>query len=271
MAPWPAFLEVRTGGGPLILSMPHGGRELIPGLEERLTEDGRALTDTDWWIERVYDFAETLDASVVRTDLSRVVIDVNRDPTGASLYPGQATTGLCPTETFDGAPLYRSGAAPDEAEIAARRERYFAPYHAALEAAIRRAEAAHGYALLYDCHSIRSHVPRLFEGTLPVFNIGTNDGASCAPALGAAVAEVCAAADGADHVVDGRFKGGWITRHYGRPEEGVHAVQMELAQRAYMDERPPWTFDEAKAVRLRPVLRRALEALLARAEEAQRP
>lgn len=255
------FLEVREGASSLILSMPHGGRELVPGLAERLTEAGRALADTDWWIERLYDFAGDLDASVVRTQLSRTVIDVNRDPSGASLYPGQATTGLCPTETFDGVPLYGDGAAPDAGEIADRTQRYFAPYHAALAAQIERAKAAHGYALLYDCHSIRSVVPRLFEGALPVFNIGTNEGASCAPGVQQAIADVCAATEGYSHVVNGRFKGGWITRHYGRPDAGVHAVQMELAQHAYMDEAPPWTFDEAKAARLRPVLRAVLQAM----------
>jgi formiminoglutamase len=261
------FLEIREGGGPLVLSMPHGGLELTPGLEARLSALGRGLGDTDWWIERLYDFPDALDASVVRTRLSRTVIDVNRDPSGASLYPGQATTGLCPVVSFDGLPLYRDGAEPDEAEIAERRERYFAPYHAALAAQIARAKATHGYALLYDCHSIRSQVPRLFEGDLPDFNIGSNSGTSCAPALEAAVAEVCAGADGYGHVVNGRFKGGWITRSYGDPANGVHALQMELAQRAYMEETPPWTFDEAKAARLRPVLRRVLEALLARAQE----
>ncbi len=260
------FLEVREGASPLILSMPHGGRDLVPGLAERLTEAGRALADTDWWIERLYDFAGDLDAGVVRTRLSRTVIDVNRDPSGASLYPGQATTGLCPIETFDGVPLYGDGAAPDAAEIADRTQRYFAPYHAALTAQIERAKAAHGYALLYDCHSIRSVVPRLFEGALPVFNIGTNEGASCAPGVQQAVADVCAAAEGYSHVVNGRFKGGWITRQYGRPDAGVHAVQMELAQHAYMDEAPPWTFDEVKAARLRPVLRAALQAMMGWAE-----
>jgi formiminoglutamase len=264
------FLEVREGASPLILSMPHGGRDLVPGLAERLSDAGRALADTDWWIERLYDFAGDLDAGVVRTQLSRTVIDVNRDPSGASLYPGQTTTGLCPTETFDGVPLYGDGAVPDAAEIADRREHYFAPYHTALAAQIERAKAVHGYALLYDCHSIRSEVPRLFEGALPVFNIGTNGGTSCAPGVQQAVADVCAAAEAYSHVVNGRFKGGWITRRYGAPEAGVHAVQMELAQHAYMDEAPPWTFDEAKAACLRPVLRAALQAMMAWAETNMR-
>ena len=249
------FLEINEGDAPLVLSMPHGGQRLAPGLEAHLTEAGRGLGDTDWWIERLYDFAPELGASVVRTEISRTVIDVNRDPSGASLYPGQATTGLCPTTTFDGEPLYLEGQAPDDDEIAQRRESYFQPYHDALARRLQATVARHGYALLYDCHSIRSLVPRLFDGELPVFNIGTNGTGSCAAGLEQAAVEACAIAEGYSFVVNGRFKGGWITRHYGQPGAGVHAVQMELAQRAYMEETPPWNFDEARAARLRPVLK----------------
>jgi len=255
-------VETVRGDVPLLLSMPHGGTDVPAELMARLTDAGRSLIDTDWWIERVYDFAADLGASVVRTATSRVVIDVNRDPAGQSLYPGQATTGLCPLETFDGAPLYAPGDEPDAAEIAARQVAYFAPYHDALAGELALLKAAHGYALLYDCHSIRSTIPRLFEGTLPVLNIGTSDGASCAPGLVGAVDDVCAG-EAFSYVVDGRFKGGWITRRYGRPADGVHALQMELAQRAYMDEAPPWTFDDARAKPLKRLLRRVLEAMLA--------
>ncbi len=164
----------------------------------------------------------------MRTALSRTVIDVNRDPRGASLYPGQATTGLCPTETFDGEPLYRPGQEPDPAEIDRRRAVFFEPYHAALTSEIARLRSLHGKVVLYDCHSIRSVVPRLFDGKLPVFNIGTNDGKSADPALQALVAQLLAES-GETSVVNGRFKGGCITRHYGDPPGGVHALQMELA------------------------------------------
>jgi N-formylglutamate deformylase len=254
--------------GPLILSMPHAGRALPDHVAERLNRQGRAMFDTDWWIERLYDFAGELDATVVRTTISRYVIDVNRDPSGASLYPGQASTGLCPLTTFDGAPIWRPGSDPDDREIVDRRALFFEPYHRALAEQIERVRAAHGFVLLYDCHSIRSRVPRLFDGELPDFNIGTNGGLSCAPEVRGAVTDVCAAAQGYSSVVDGRFKGGWITRHYGRPDAGVHAVQMELAQRTYMEEVPPWTFDDAKADAVRRVLRTALEAMLAKAGKA---
>jgi N-formylglutamate deformylase len=256
------FVIVERRDGPLLLSMPHAGTEIPDRLAPRLTDAGVAVADTDWWMERLYDFADELDATIIRMKLSRYVIDVNRDPSGRSLYPGQTTTELCPTLTFDGAAIYRPGRAPDEDDIAERRGRYFAPYHQALDSELARLKMAHGYALLYDCHSIRSVLPRLFEGTLPVFNIGTNGGASCAPGLQAEVVRAFAADESFDHVLNGRFKGGWITRHYGRPDHGVHAVQLEMAQRAYMAEVPPWALDSAKADRVRPTLRRALTAMI---------
>jgi formiminoglutamase len=191
------------------------------------------------------------------------VIDVNRDPSGASLYPGQATTGLLPTETFDGRPLYREGRAPTAEDIDHRKALYFAPYHAALAEEITRLRRMHARVVLYDCHSIRSVIPRLFPGELPVFNIGTNSGKSCDAALQAAVARRCAASAW-PHVVNGRFTGGWITRTYGRPAEGVHAVQMELAMRGYLPDEsdpPPWDADFAKPIQQ--TLRAVLEDCLA--------
>ena len=228
------WLSVTRGDAPLVLSMPHTGTELA-GLEPRVVSPWLARQDADWWIAQVYAFAAAMGATIVRTAISRTVIDVNRDPSGVSLYPGQTTTGLCPTETFEGVPLYRDGEAPDAAEIEQRRRAFFDPYHAALRAEIDRLRAAHPKLVLYDCHSIRSVVPRLFDGTLPVFNLGTNSGASADPALTAQV-EALMAASGQPFVVNGRFKGGWITRHHGQPAHGVHALQMELAFRAYLHE-----------------------------------
>lgn len=255
-------VETLDGTSPLILSMPHCGTGLPPAVAARLNETGRALADTDWWIDRLYGFAGEMDASVVKANLSRYVIDLNRDPSGQSLYPGQATTGLCPTETFEGEPLYSDGQEPTDAEIEARRQAVFAPYHDALSHAIARAKQRHGIALLYDCHSIRSVVPRLFDGTLPTVNIGTHSGRSCAPDFERTLLAVCAAQDDFSFVANGRFKGGWITRHYGDPHNGVHAIQIELAQSAYMEEAPPWTYDEGKARRLQHLLRAMLTALL---------
>ena len=265
----PAWLEVRRGDAPLIVSFPHTGTNLPPEIEGRLVSPWLARKDADWWIHRLYDFATELGATSIRTPMSRTAIDCNRDPSGASLYPGQATTELCPTTTFDGEPLYRDGHGPDDIEIAARRTRWFDPYHAAIAAEIARLRAQHGAVVLYDAHSIRSHIPRLFDGLLPHFNIGTNSGASCDPAIAAAVEAACAASD-FSHVVNGRFKGGYTTRHYGRPADGVHAVQMELACRGYMTEPDgetlpgdwPPPYSEADAAPMRAVLRTILQALI---------
>lgn len=229
------WLEVRQGTAPLIVSFPHTGFDLPPELANSFVSPWLATRDADWWINQLYDFAHDLGATTVRTRMSRSVIDVNRDPSGASLYPGQFTTGLCPTQTFDGDPLYPAGGEPGEAEVARRRETYFQPYHAALGEEIGRLRGLHERIVIYDAHSIRSVVPSLFEGELPNLNIGTNGDLSCAPALTRAV-EAASDAESFSRVTNGRFKGGWITRHYGQPERGVHAVQMELACRGYMDD-----------------------------------
>ena len=262
------WLQVIQGQAPLIVSLPHTGREIPTDIEARLTSPWLARKDADWWVDRLYAFAEDMGATIVRTAISRTVIDVNRDPSGASLYPGQATTALCPTTTFDGEPLYRDGG-PDPAEIGRRRGLYFEPYHAALRAEIHRLRAAHPAVVLYEAHSIRSRVPRLFDGALPQFNLGTNGGQSCADALTAAVEAVCDAS-GFSRVTNGRFKGGWTTRHYGQPAAGVHAIQMELACRGYMDEPAgppteetwPTPFHADRAEPLRAVLEDVLNACL---------
>ena len=254
-------VEVARGDGPVVLGLPHTGTWLPAEVTARLNATGRALADTDWHVDRLY--AGLLPgATTVRATFHRYVIDANRDPSGASLYPGRATTGLIPLTDFEGRALWHEP--PTEADTAARLDRFHAPYHAALSAELQRVRAAHGVAILYDCHSIRSRLPFLFEGTLPEFNIGTDGGATCDPRLERAVQAVCAAAEGTTTVTNGRFRGGWTTRRYGRPREGVHAIQMELAQSAYLaEEAPPWSYDAAKAGRLRPVLAEILARLAA--------
>jgi formiminoglutamase len=264
--PW---LSVRAGSAPLLLCMPHTGTDIPPEIEAAFVSPWLARKDTDWWIDRLYAFAETLGATVVRTQMSRSVIDANRDPTGASLYPGQATTELCPTTTFDGEPIYREGAAPSAAQIAQRRESYFEPYHRAIAEQIARLRAQHRSVVVYDCHSIRSQIPRLFPGTLPNFNLGSFSGASCAPGLTRSLEAVCAAS-AFSHVTNGRFKGGYTTRHYGQPARGIHAVQMELACRGYLTEPgaaphegnwpPAW--DATGAAAMQAVLQGVLQACL---------
>ena len=252
-------VEVTRGDGPVVLGIPHTGTWLPDEVFARLTTRGQILADTDWHIERLYD-GLLPGATTVRATFHRYLIDANRDPSGESLYPGQNTTGLVPMTDFDGSPIWT--ATPDPSEIEARRADYHAPYHAALASQLSRVRERHGVAILYDCHSIRSHIPFLFEGRLPDFNIGTNGGTTCAPQIEAAVTAICAQAKGYDSVLNGRFRGGWSTRHYGQPARGVHAVQMELAQATHLTtEAPPFAYDPAKADRLRPHLREILETL----------
>jgi N-formylglutamate deformylase len=262
------WLEVERGDAPLVVSFPHTGTELPAPIVERLVSPWLARKDTDWYVDRLYAMALALGATTVRTRISRTVIDVNRDPSGASLYPGQNTTELCPTRTFDGEPLYHLGAEPDAAEIAARRVQYFEPYHAALGAELERLRAQHGRVVLYDAHSIRSRVPRLFEGELAHLNLGTNRGVSCAPRLRQSI-EQAIASRSFTLVTDGRFVGGWTTRHYGCPDREVHAVQMEIAARSYHKEPSvpdagnwPAPFEPARAAPLSEVLQLALTACL---------
>ncbi len=263
------WLTVARGDAPLILSVPHAGVEIPPAHAAKLVSPWLARKDTDWWVDQLYDFARELGATIIRTALSRTVIDANRDPSGASLYPGQATTELCPTTTFDGEPLYVPGGEPDAAEIADRRSSYFEPYHAAIASEIARLRRKHSTVVLYDCHSIRSVVPRLFGGVLPNFNIGTNGGVTCSPALATEIERLCDST-GLSRVTNGRFKGGYTTRHYGVPEQGIHAIQMELACRGYMRDAEeivtaeswPPDYDETLAAPLRTALANILQACI---------
>jgi len=262
-------LVIRRGNAPLVLSMPHVGTAIPEDIEARLVSPWLARKDADWWIDALYGFAADLDATLVRAHWSRTVIDLNRDPSGVSLYPGQTTTGLCPVETFDGEPLYRPGEEPDAGEIERRKACYFAPYHEALISEISRLRTMSACVVLYDCHSIRSAIPRLFDGKLPLFNLGSNSGAAADPALVRTVGDILAAS-GRSHVVDGRFKGGYITRHYGQPETGVHALQMELSCRGYLREPQggvnetdwPTAFDPGYAAPVRKTLEEVLDACL---------
>ena len=252
----------RAGHTPLLVSMPHVGTHVPEDITAALTNEALALPDTDWHVDRLYDFLDDLGASVIAATHSRYVVDLNRAPDGSDLYPEQDTTELCPTTTFDRRPLYREGRLPDEDEIARRVSACWQPYHTALAAERERLKAMHGVTLLWDAHSIASEVPRFFEGRLPDLNLGTNGGASCDPALARRVMAVADAAQGYSAVLDGRFKGGYITRHYGRPTDGVHAIQLELSQRTYMAEGAPFAFRGDLAAALRPALRAMLEAML---------
>lgn len=252
--------KVVRGDGPVILAMPHVGTHVPSGVHASLNDEGVLLRDTDWHIERLYQ-GLLPSATTVQATFHRYVIDANRDPSGASLYPGASTTELVPTTNFDGVPIWRDGRVPTAADIADRTAQFHAPYHAALKIEIDRVRALHGVAIVYDCHSIRSRIPWLFDGVLPDFNTGTDGGTTCEPRVESAVHGLCQAS-GRSCVLNGRFRGGWTTRHYGRPATGVHAIQMELAQSAYLaTEEPPFDLDEAKAAALRPTLAAILNSL----------
>jgi N-formylglutamate deformylase len=255
------LFRLRAGEAPLLLSMPHVGTEIPDDLRAQMTPVAAAVADTDWHVDRLYEFAAGLGATVLAARYSRYCIDLNRDPENRSLYPGANVTELCPSSTFDEEPLYREGA-PDEREVARRREAYWRPYHDKLKSELARLGARHPRLLLWEGHSIRSVVPRFFEGRLPDLNFGTGGGKTADPAL---VDRLLQVAGGSRFtlVLNGRFKGGYITRAYGQPSRGVHAVQLELAQDAYMDEAPPFRWEPARAAELQGVLRRLLEAGLA--------
>jgi len=251
------------GTTPLLLSMPHNGTAIPDDVALRMSDHARTVPDTDWHLDRLYDFAAGLGASVLNPFYSRYVIDLNRAPDGSQLYPGASNTELCPYSCFDGSPVYLDGKAPDENAVAERTERYWRPYHLKLGSELARLRSVHGIALLFEAHSIRSEVPRFFEGKLPDLNLGTADGASCDARLEKLLRGVLMSAKGYTFAVNGRFKGGYITRNYGAPEENVHAVQLEQAQISYMEETQPFAYDEERAKRIKSVLVQLLETLLA--------
>lgn len=253
--------SLHRGDSPLLISMPHVGTLIPDELQPRYHGWALALADTDWHLDRLYGFARDLGATLLVPRFSRYVIDLNRPSDNQPMYAGANNTELCPTRAFTGEPIYRDGAAPDAAEVQQRVQRWWRPYHDTLAAELARLKAAHGHAVLFDAHSIKSQLPWLFDGQLPHLNLGTAGGAACAPSLAQRVVAVCAAQSAYSHVLNGRFKGGHITRQYGRPADGVHALQLEMCWRAYMDEDPPWAWHAAKAAAITPLLGALLRAM----------
>lgn len=250
------------GSTPLLISVPHAGTYLPPELRATMTMAAQSVPDTDWHIPLLYGFALERGAGLMVATHSRYVVDLNRNPDGAALYAGADNTELCPTSRFDSEPLYLAGRRPDAEEIARRRERYWQPFHDALAGELEHIRQRHGHAVLLDGHSIRSQVPRFFEGRLPDLNLGTADGSSCAPELQRIAERVLLDAPGFTAVSNGRFKGGTITRRYGQPAQQVHALQLEIAQACYMDESPPFAWNPRQAAALIEVLRRLVDRLL---------
>ena len=251
-------VNLKRGNSPLILGIPHTGTNISNEIWNSLNNQGRLLADTDWHVDRLYDGLRT-DVTVVQNLIHRYVIDVNRSPNNESLYPGKNTTELCPTTDFDGNPIYLPGLNPTPDDIAKRIIKYHKPYHKCLADEINRVKAINGFAILYDCHSIRSVIPYLFSGVLPDFNIGTNNGITCSHSIEQKVLTICNRTTKFSTIVNGRFKGGWTTRQYGKPHENIHAIQMELAQSTHLiDEKKVWKYSNEKAIKLRPYLNEIL-------------
>jgi N-formylglutamate deformylase len=257
---------LKQGTRPLLLSIPHVGQYIEEALAQRMMPDARGVPDTDWHLDRLYDFADELGASVLLATHSRYVIDLNRPPDDRNLYPGQDTTGLCPVDTFDRTPIYRAGQELKPDEVLSRRSAIWDPWHQALEDELKRLRALHPKVVLWEAHSIRSVLPRFFTGKLPDLNFGTANGKSCDPRMAERVMEVAAKAGGYVSMLNGRFTGGYNTRQYGRPEEGVHAMQLEMTQCTYMEESPPFAYKPELAQQVRPHLRAMLEATMTFAE-----
>jgi N-formylglutamate deformylase len=253
--------KILQGNTPLLVSIPHMGTYLPADIKQRLTPLGRTLPDTDWHLDQLYDFAPALGAGVLMSTHSRYVVDLNRAQEDTDLYPGQVKTGLCPLQTFDGDDIYLGGEAPDDVEKINRIAAYWLPYHEALAAEIARIKSVFGYAILYDAHSIRAEVPRLFEGRLWDLNLGTAHDSTCDPAMSQAALAAAALGD-YSVVLNKRFVGGYITRGYGQPAEDVHAIQMELTWDLYMDAGAPYHYRADRADQLKPVLRAVLQSLL---------
>ena len=258
-----AVFSLHPGHLPLLVSLPHVGTWIPPGQAHRYVERAFAFEDTDWHLERLYGFVRDLGASLLVPRASRYVIDLNRPPENTPMYPGANNTELCPSRFFTGEPLYRPGLAPDAQEVGRRLQAYWQPYHGALRGELQRLRERHGHVVLLDGHSIKSELPWLFEGRLWDLNLGTADGHSCAPTLRAALAALLAGQQRYTEVVDGRFKGGYITRQYGRPAAAQHAVQLEMCWSCYMQESAPFAWDDARAAEVQPLLRALVQTLLA--------
>ena len=255
------IFDLHRGTTPLLVSLPHVGIVIPDDLRAHHVERALDVEDTDWHLDQLYAFVRDLGASLLVPRFSRYVIDLNRSPENTPMYAGANNTELCPTRSFGGDPLYRDSETPDDDEIARRRDSCWHPYHRALAAELQRLKGLYGHSILFDGHSIKSELPWLFEGRLPELNLGTAGGASCAPTLRNALARVIEAQTTFTHAIDGRFKGGHITRNYGRPDEGVHAVQLEMAWDCYMSEAPPYEVDPVRAARLQPVLHRLVQTM----------
>lgn len=253
---------LHRGTTPVLVSMPHVGTVIPQSLRHRFVERAGQTEDTDWFLDRLYAFVKDLGASLIVPLESRYVIDLNRPSDNRPMYAGQNNTELCPTRFFTGDPLYRDGMAPSDGEVQERVRTYWQPYHDALRDETQRLKSLHGHAVLFDAHSIKGTLPWLFEGDLPDMNLGTSSGHSCATTLREQLTQVFASQTNYSYMVDGRFKGGHITRHFGQPDQGVHTVQLEMSWRAYMEETPPYAWHPQRAAAVTPLLQRLVQTMI---------
>lgn len=251
---------LHRGSAPLLVSLPHVGTFIPDDLRPQLVARALDVEDTDWYLERLYAFVTDLGASLLVPRHSRYVVDLNRPSDNQPMYAGANNTELCPTRFFTGDTLYRDGQAPDDDAVQQRVQRYWQPYHDALQGELARLRAQHGHVVLFDGHSIKSELPWLFDGMLPHMNLGTAGGSACDAGLTRQVVQVFAAQQAYSHVLNGRFKGGHITRTYGNPAQGVHALQLEMCWRAYMNESPRG-WDDTRAAAVTPLLRQMVLTL----------
>jgi N-formylglutamate deformylase len=256
--------SLSTGNIGMLISMPHNGQHIPEGIADSMISSTTSVADTDWYMDKLYSFAQAMGIYVLSPKYSRSVIDLNRDPNGEVLYAGANNTELCPTTAFDLSPLYIEGKQPSNQEITRRVKHYWQPYHQALGDTLAKLKQQHGKVILLDAHSIMSQVPRFFSGKLPDFNFGTANGRSCSHTLLESIKKLDLTPYSS--VYNGRFKGGYITRTYGDPVNNIHAIQLELSQHTYMDE-PTSHYNEQKAARVKMQLTCFVQCLVNFVEE----
>ncbi len=243
----------------VLISMPHNGQAIPDDIANTMTENGKSVADTDWYMDKLYDFSQQLGAYTLVPKYSRYVIDLNRSTTNENLYPGANSTELCPTSAFDLSPLYLTDQQPTQDEINRRITLYWQPYHQAIQNTLAEMKQQYKQVILLEAHSILSHVPRFFEGQLPDFNFGTVDGKSCSDELINQVNSL----DFSPYsiITNGRFKGGYITRAYAQPENNIHTLQLELSQHTYMNE-PTDIYNIEKAQQVKKKLQMLVQCLI---------
>lgn len=250
---------------PILLSVPHCGTEFPTELTDQFKPDLRsAPDDTDWFVHQLYDFAPQMGITLIHATYSRWVIDLNRDPESKPLYAdGRIITAICPATNFFGEKLYKDERTEVAGnEVARRLQAYYWPYHQQVQVLLDGLKQKHGRVLLWDCHSIRQHVPTIHREKFPDLILGDVDGTSASPGL---IEETLSILDHSGYCVSHNhpFKGGYITRHFGQPSVEQHALQLEMTKVNYMDDQEQ-SYNRARAERMRSLLKKVFERLIDR-------